>query len=232
MEPKTILITGANRGIGFELTKRFSHSDWRVIATCRSPSSADALLRLAEKADSKIEIMPLDVTEQASVNHLTQVLHGQSIDVLLNNAGIIGGDHQSLFDMDYDIWLETLKVNTIAPFRMVQALVENLRLSSNPKIVNISSQMGSLALKSTGSYAYRSSKAALNKVMQVMAEELRADKIIVSLVHPGWVRTDMGGPSADISVEESGAGIFNLICDLQLSDSGKFFRWNGEEHPW
>lgn len=232
MERQTTLITGANRGIGLEVTRRFSDAGWHVIACCREPFRAKELTALAEAADGRIEILPLNVTDEASVRALEATIKGRKIDVLLNNAGIIGGDHQSAFDMNYDVWLETLKVNTIAPFRMAEALIDNLRLSGDPRIVNISSQMGALSRRSSGSYAYRSSKAALNKVMQVLAEDLRSENIIVSLVHPGWVRTDMGGPSADISVVESGEGIFSLITKLQMADSGKFFKWNGEEHRW
>ena len=146
----------------------------------------------------------------------------------------LGGDHQRLNDMDYAAWADTFEINTIAPFRVATALVPNLKQekSARPRLITISSQMGSLNRQSTGAYIYRSSKAAVNKVMQVMALELHSDGIIVCPVHPGWVRTDMGGPSADISAEESARGLTHLISGLTIDDSGKFFQWNSEEHAW
>jgi len=144
----------------------------------------------------------------------------------------LGGDHQSLLDMDYEAWRKALEVNTIAPFRLATSLLPNLERSSCPKIVTLTSQMGSLNRRSIGSYAYRSSKAAANKVMQVMAVELESRGIIVCPIHPGWVRTDMGGPQADISVEDSAQGIFQVVDRLDISKSGRFWKWDGTEHPW
>lgn len=227
---ETIVITGANRGIGFELTKQFLAAGQQVIATCRHPEQSTELAVLA--TSSSLVVYPLDVTDGDSVDHLSKALRGKTIDVLINNAGIMGGDHQAIDDMDYSAWLKTFEVNTIAPFRLVTTLRENLRLSSRPRAVTLSSQMGSLSRKSKGSHAYRSSKAAVNKVMQVLSMELEADGIIVCPVHPGWVRTDMGGGTADISVEESGAGLFELIDSLTMEQSGRFWTWEGGEHPW
>jgi NAD(P)-dependent dehydrogenase (short-subunit alcohol dehydrogenase family) len=233
MDLLTVVITGANRGIGLELTKIFLQAgQWKIIACCRNPDVAGDLQNLAQNADSKIDICSLDVTEDASVEEFANYLSGQKVDVLLNNAGVMGGDRQSAFDMDYDAWLDTFKVNTMAPLRMVQNLMRNLKLSDQPKIVTISSQMGSLNRKSKGSYAYRSSKAAVNKVMQVLSLDLEEEDIIVSMIHPGWVQTNMGGKEADISPQESAAGLFKVITSLQKSDSGRFLQYTGEEHPW
>jgi NAD(P)-dependent dehydrogenase (short-subunit alcohol dehydrogenase family) len=134
--------------------------------------------------------------------------------------------------MDYAEWLRTLEVNALAPFRLATALLPNLRLARRPRVVALSSQMGSLHRQSVGAFAYRSSKAALNKVMQVLALELSADGIVVCPVHPGWVRTDMGGASADISAPESAAGLAQLIDALTPAQSGRFWTWDGREHPW
>jgi len=151
---------------------------------------------------------------------------------LINNAGVIGGDRQSVGDIDYAAWLSTFRVNTLAPMQLTTALKANLCRSTRPRVVTISSQMGALSRKSRGAFAYRSSKAAVNKVMQVLALEWEEDSIVCCLVHPGWVRTDMGGPKADIDVAESASGIVTLIDKLSMDETGKFFCWNGEEHAW
>jgi NAD(P)-dependent dehydrogenase (short-subunit alcohol dehydrogenase family) len=231
MNFETILITGANRGIGLELARQYLKSGSRVVATCRKPEKASELATLALQQHN-LQINPLEVTAAASVQRLALSLANQCIDVLINNAGILGGEDQSIDSMDYDAWTETLAVNTIAPFRVSLALLANLRLSRRPRILALSSQMGSMQRASSGYYAYRSSKAALNKVMQGLAVDLRSDGIIVCPVHPGWVRTDMGGPQADITVEESAAGLIELINGLTIADSGHFFKWNNTEHPW
>lgn len=225
---ETIVITGANRGIGLELTKRFTSNGDRVIATCRDPDRARDLTSL----DGALDVHRVEVTDDKNVAEFRDALGAQCIDVLINNAGVMGSDHQTIDSMDYDAWLEAFSVNTMAPFRLITELRDNLKPATRPRAVTLSSQMGSLARKSKGSHAYRSSKAAVNKVMQVLATELADDGIIVCPVHPGWVRTDMGGASADISVEESGAGLFKLVNALTMEQSGRFWTWNGEEHPW
>ncbi len=227
---ETVVITGANRGIGFELTRRFLQADAKVIATCRNPGDASALNALS--AEGRLDLFPLELTDGASVSAFCAGLSGRRVDILINNAGIMGGERQSLEKMDYAAWLRAFEVNTLAPFRMATALLGNLKRAERPRIVTLSSQMASLARKSTGSYAYRSSKAALNKVMQVLALELTADGIIVCPVHPGWAKTDMGGPAADITAQESAAGLFDLIGSLTQEQSGRFWTWQGEEHPW
>jgi NAD(P)-dependent dehydrogenase (short-subunit alcohol dehydrogenase family) len=230
---ETIVISGANRGIGRELTRRFLQAGKRVIAGCRHPDQAEALRNLAD-AGGKLEIAQLDVADAASVAALGKMLKGQAVDVLMNNAGVMGGEHQSLKDMDYSAWLRTFEINTLAPFRLAATLLPNLKLSKCARIVTVSSQMGAFAMEGmgVGHYAYCSAKTAVSRTMQIMAAELKADGIIVCPVHPGWVRTDMGGPNAEISVEESGGGLFRLIENLTLAQSGRFWRWDGSEHPW
>jgi NAD(P)-dependent dehydrogenase (short-subunit alcohol dehydrogenase family) len=230
---ETVLITGANRGIGLELTRQYLKRQTRVLAACRTPESAQSLSELKQSNPETLKIYPLEVTDDNSVKTLADALRNESIDVLINNAGISGGERQDIREMDYSRWALTLAVNTISPFRVTVALLDNLRRSRKPRIITLSSQLGSmLRPTSTGNYAYRSSKAAVNKVMQGLAVDLRSENIIVCPVHPGWVQTDMGGSKADLTVQESASGLIRLIDRLELSDSGHFLKWNGEEHPW
>lgn len=232
MSQPTLLITGASRGIGLETVRRFlDDPDWQVIATCRDPGAASDLRALQARHGTRLELHALDVGDGDAVGRLADVLTGRPVDVLLNNAGVMGA-HQSLEDLDFDGWLAEVNVNTLGPMRLALALRPNLAPSKNPRIVTISSQMGSMARPRGGSYAYRSSKAAVNKAMQGLALDLADEGICVVVVHPGWVRTDMGGGGADISVEESAAGIYRLTRDLTLADSGRFLTYRGEDHPW
>jgi NAD(P)-dependent dehydrogenase (short-subunit alcohol dehydrogenase family) len=230
---ETVLITGANRGIGFELTLQYLRKSSRVIATCRAPESAPLLSELKRSYPDTLQVLPLEVTDEQSVQTLVESLRGTTIDVLINNAGVSGGKQQDIRSMDYAWWAHTLAVNAIAPFRVTVALLDNLRRSRKPRIVTLSSQLGSMLRPTTsGFYAYRSSKAAVNKVMQGLAVDLRSENMIVCPVHPGWVQTEMGGANADISPQESASGLIQMIDRLELSDSGRFLKWNGEEHPW
>jgi NAD(P)-dependent dehydrogenase (short-subunit alcohol dehydrogenase family) len=227
---ETILVTGANRGIGLQLCKVFREAGWKVIATCRHPDSAADLQALA---GDKLQILPLDVCAGRSVLALLAALKHQCIDVLVNNAGVMGGEHQSLQDSDYDAWLRTMEVNALSPHRVSSAVLPNLKQSRRPRIVTISSQMGSFGLDmGHAPYAYCTSKTAASRVMQIMAKDLREDGIVVCPLHPGWVRTDMGGPNAEISVEQSVQGLFTLITGLEMQHSGRFWTWEGKEHVW
>lgn len=231
---ETVLITGANRGIGLELVKILLREGRKVIATCRSPETAVDLRGLVSDmgTDKTLDIQQLEVTDSTSIDSLRAKLSGVRVDVLINNAGVKGSEHQSLKHMDIDAWRHTFEVNTIAPFQVSMALLENLKFSSRPRIITVSSQMGALSRAGSGVYAYRSTKAAVNKVMQLMAKDLDSEGIIVCPIHPGWVQTDMGGPSADITVNESASGIVALMDSLTKEQSGRFWNWNGEEHPW
>jgi NAD(P)-dependent dehydrogenase (short-subunit alcohol dehydrogenase family) len=226
---ESILITGANRGIGFELTRLLIEDGRRVIATCRDPESASDLNALNA---SNLHIHQLEVTSTKSIEALKRALSRVQIDVLINNAGEMGSKRQRIDDMNIDAWRHTFDVNTIAPFQVSMALLDNLKLSLRPRIISVSSQMGALSRISSGALAYQSSKAALNKVMQVMAKDLESENIIVCSIHPGWVQTDMGGPSADISVNESAAGMISFFDNVTSEQSGRFWKWNGEEHAW
>ncbi|HTR00111.1 MAG TPA: SDR family oxidoreductase [Candidatus Acidoferrum sp.] len=228
---QTVVITGANRGIGLALTRSFVDAGDHVIAACRHPAMAAELQALQKTGN--VEIVALDVTSADSVAALANSVGNRTIDVLINNAGIMGGDQQDSHDMDYAEWLHTFDVNTLAPFRVTMALLPALKRSKRARVITVSSQMGAFGLPmGYGRYAYRSSKAAVSKVMQVLAEELKADGIVVCPVHPGWVQTDMGGPQAQITPAQSAGGLHRLISDLTLEKSGRFWTWEGREHVW
>lgn len=228
---ETVVITGANRGIGLALVARYLTAGWRVFATSRNPDRSEALSRLSRERTS-LKIFTLDVTDGDAVERFRALVADEVVDVLINNAGILGGRRQGVGGMDYAAWRQALEVNTIAPFRMATALLPNLARTRRPRVVTLSSQMGSLARKSSGDYAYRSSKAAVNKVMQTLAVELEREGVIVCPVHPGWVRTDMGGSGGTLSPEESANGLYGLIASLTMAHSGRFWTWDGKEHPW
>ena len=230
--PATVwVVTGANRGIGLELTRRLLERGDTVVAGCRAPGRAEALNAFAAAHPGRCTVAALDVTSDASVAAFAASLEGRPIDVLVNNAGVSGGA-QSIDEMDYAGWEQALAVNTLGPFRATVALLPSLRRAERPRVVTVSSLMGSLSGRSTGSYAYRSSKAAVNKVMQVLSVELAPSGVIVVPVHPGWVRTDMGGPHAPLSVEESVAGLIDVIDGLEPEHSGRFLDWRGKKLPW
>lgn len=229
---QTIVITGANRGIGLALVQAFLQAGDHVIAACRAPDEATVLAAL-RKAGQSLEILPLEATDASSIGRFAAELRGRRLDVLINNAGVMGGPHQELHDMDYDAWLQTFEINTLAPFHLSVRLLDGLQRAPRPRIVTLSSQMGAFGRElGSGRYAYRSSKTAVSKVMQVLANELRPRGVIVCPVHPGWVKTDMGGASAEISAEESAAGLHRLIDGLTLEQSGRFWTWDGREHVW
>nr|WP_321462244.1 SDR family oxidoreductase [uncultured Cohaesibacter sp.] len=230
---KHCIITGANRGVGLALVDQYlRQGDWHVHACCRQPEKADSLRQRVTEHLGRITLHALEVTDQTSVDKLAAALKEQPIDLLINNAGIKGSKHQSRSDMDYDGWMQTFAVNAMAPLRVSEALLPNLKAVKGAKIATVSSQMGAICHKGTGQYAYRSSKAAVNKVMSILAQELEADGLVCLLLHPGWVKTDMGGSHAEITPEESAKGIMQTIEAATVSDNGSFFKWNGEPHGW
>ncbi|WP_374376431.1 SDR family oxidoreductase [Dongia sp.] len=224
----TILITGANRGIGLELTKRYAAEGWTVIACCRKPKDAKALI--AVKGD--IDIRALDVAKPASIAKLKAALGNRPIDVLLNNAGIYG-QRGGFGKTDPKDFMATFQVNTLAPLLVSEALLGNLLKGGMKKIASITSKMGSIGDgPGGGGYAYRASKTALNMVMANAAAELKGKGIATVLLHPGWVQTDMGGRNAPVKKEESAAGIMKVIAALTPATSGRFFNYDGSPLPW
>jgi len=225
-----VLITGANRGIGLELVKLYAARGDTVLACCRDASAAADLAAV----EGNVEVIEVQVSDGASVAALAGTVGDRPIDILINNAGMSGPgyDQQNAYAMDFDGWAETFEVNTMAPVRVMQALMSNLKASAGAKVVTITSQMGALSLDMPVAYAYCTSKAALNKFMKMAALELGKKGINVCVIHPGWVQTDMGGPNADITPQESAAGIVSTIDGLNAETNGSFWKWNGEVHGW
>ena len=227
----TILITGANRGIGLELSRQYIENGDTVYACCRNPEVANELSALADSSAGKLTIQTMDVSSHQSIKDCANELSSEAVDILINNAGVLGGDHQAFGDANLDDWFMTMQVNTIGPFRVAEAFQEHLQKGENPKMMTLSSQVASSAF-AMPVYAYSSSKAAVNKVMQILASEWKQAQIVVGLIHPGWVQTDMGGAEAEITTQESASGIRQVIQTMTLADNGKFFKWNGDIHPW
>lgn len=226
----TVLVTGANRGIGLEIVRQLAARGDTVLACCRQPGNATALAAI----EGNVELMEVAVGSDDSVASLAQRLSGTAIDTLINNAGMSGPARaeQSVLNMDFDGWAETFNVNTLGPVRMMQALMPNLRAAESAKVMTVTSQMGALSLDMTVSYAYCTSKAAINKFMKMAGVELAREGIAVGLVHPGWVRTDMGGPNAQVSPEDSAAGVIRVTDGLDLQNAGSFWCWDGRHHDW
>jgi NAD(P)-dependent dehydrogenase (short-subunit alcohol dehydrogenase family) len=227
------LITGANRGLGFEFARQYLADGWQVYAACRDPASASELRRLAEDSDDKLRILAMDVTDPACIRAAATELDGQPIDLLLNNAGIIGPRGQTIGNIDYEAWAEVLAVNTMGPMRVSEAFVEHVASSNRKLIVTLTSGMGSIADNTSGgSIVYRSSKAAVNMVVRSLAIDLAPRGITCVVVNPGWVRTNMGGPNASLEPSESISALRRLIATFGPEQSGKFFNHTGREYPW
>lgn len=231
----TILISGANRGLGLEFTKQYLSDGATIIACCRAPDGAKDLHKVAEGSGGKVRVERLDVTDDASCAALAGKLKGEPIDMLINNAGIIGPamEKQTTADMDYDGFAEALSVNALAPLRVSMALLPNLEAGKGKVIGNVSSRMGSIGdTEVTRGTAYRASKAALNMVMKCLSIDLKDKGFTVMVMHPGWVQTDMGGPQADLTPTESVTGMRNVLAKLTTADTGKFFNYDGTPLPW
>jgi len=233
----TVLITGANRGIGLALTKIYAQRGDTVLACCREPVKAEGLLALAKSLAVKnggLTVIPLDVGNDRSVADLAQRFSSATIDTLINNAGVGGGPghRQNATTMDFAAWAEALNVNTMGPVRVMHALLPQLKRSKNPKVMNVTSQLGAISLDLRISYGYSATKAALNKYMRLAAIELKQQGIAVGLIHPGWVQTEMGGAGATITPEASAAGIVKVIDALSLENAGGFWKWDGSAHAW
>jgi NAD(P)-dependent dehydrogenase (short-subunit alcohol dehydrogenase family) len=240
----TLLITGANRGLGFEFTRQYAADGWDVIACCRQPLKADKLQALA-KANKKICIEKLDISNPETLTELAGKVNDAALDLLINNAGIFSGigssdhfsdakDHvsQAFGTLDAKAWNRVLRTNAIAPIMVTQALVPSLTKGQGAKIIMITSGMGSIANAEEGDIAYRSSKAALNAAMHNIAITLKPKNITVAALHPGWVKTDMGGAQADLTPEQSVAAMRKTIAGLTLKQTGQLLRNSGESIPW
>ena len=230
---RTIFVTGASRGLGFEIVKQYSDAGWEVLACCRDVSKANNLQAVCDQSNGKINIFQLDVTDCNQAHQLSLELKNKPIDILMNVAGIYGSSNVTLEKINAEEWLDVFKVNTIAPLIITQVLIENVIKSDRKIIANMSSMMGSIALNSSGSdYVYRSSKAALNSAVKTLACELKSQGITVVALHPGWVRTDMGGPNGLLDAKESINGIRSVLETIGLQDTGSFIDYTGEKIPW
>lgn len=221
-----VVITGASRGIGLELARLALENGDRVLAVARKPEESPELRALKSKHRDKLEVAAIELTDPSAGELLGEALaEWERVDVLINNAGVY---HQGETTEDF---LDSFHVNAVAPFLVTKALLPKLRKSPGPKAVQITSLMGSISdNESGGSYAYRSSKAALNMIMKTFS---RSDPWLTSIViHPGWVQTRMGGPEAPTPVATSAAGIWKVVRGLAKTDSGKFFDFEGHELPW
>jgi len=226
------LVTGAGRGIGLELARQLVARGDEVLATARRPREAAGLQDLARAHGDRVIVLPLDVGAPASVAALRGALERERVDVLVNNAGI-GGESGRLGELDYDVLRQLFEIDALAPLRVVEAALPALRRGAGRKIVNVTSKMGSIADNgSGGAYGYRMAKVALNMATRSLARDLAGEGLIAFVIHPGWVKTDMGGPNALITPRQSVEGMLRVIDAAGAAESGRFWEWNGREIPW
>lgn len=235
----TVLITGANRGLGLEFARQYAQAGWRVLAGCRQAS--ESLERLAGDFPEHVRVFPLDVADHASVAAAGRAFADEAIDLLLNNAGTLGRiplaagaiEHQSFGRTDFDDWERIYRVNVFGPMKMAETFVEQVARSEQKKIITLTSMLGSMGLNDIGGlYGYRGSKAAVNAIMKSMAVDLRKRGILAMAIHPGWVRTDMGGPTADIDVETAVSGVRRVIAGLRAEQLGVVLAYDGSVLPY
>ncbi len=227
VEKGTVLITGANRGLGLALTKKFHDEGYAVIATARQPDKASDLRNLG------VRIEALDVSNSESVSLLKKALAADKIDILINNAGISGHSASAFSDLDVDKLSTVFDVNSLGMLRVTQALISNMNDSPTKIIANMSSLMGSIEDNTRGCcYGYRSSKAALNSFTKSLAIEYDKQGFVFVVLHPGWVRTDMGTNMATYSTKESADALFNVITGLKPTDNGLFYDLHGKLLKW
>ena len=230
---KNILITGANRGLGLEFVRQFLAQGDKVIACCRAPAEAVELQALNNDG---LEILPLDDSNEEAIQSLPGRLSGilteKKIAIFINNAGIYG-QTQTLDEVDPEEWLQVFRVNTIAPLLLTRALLPLMDRQLPGKLLYLSSKMGSIADNGGGStYIYRTTKTALNQLVKSLSIDLAGQGLLTAVLHPGWVRTDMGGPNGLIDANESVAGLMQVIDELDVATSGHFFNFDGTEIPW
>lgn len=217
----TVLITGANRGIGLEFARQYAADGWDVLGTAREPDRAETLRGTGAR------VLSLDIAEPASIAVLAAEVGGQPVDLLIANAGIYGEN-----SLDPDKWAQVLRVNAIGPTLLADALRRNVAASALKRMVAVTSGMGSIAETGGGHIPYRTSKAALNMAWKNLALDYAREGIAVVAINPGWVQTDMGGPGASITPEQSVTGMRRAIDTLTPAQSGRFLSWDGQELPW
>lgn len=236
----TILITGARQGLGLELARRCAEGGWCILATCLAPDTAKELQDLAARFPDRFTVHRLDVTDHAEVDALGVELRGTAIDVLYNNAGIKGPDEQDFDGIDYAAWRDVLETNLLAPMKMAEVFADHVAASERKQIVTMASGTGSLAWNQPGRPGpegggliyYRTSKAGVNMITRNLAIELKSRGITVVALAPGHVRTEMGGPEAPLSIEDSVTGIMRLLDELTPAHSGSFLLYDGSTYAW
>ncbi len=223
---KTVLITGANRGLGLEFARQFTQLGYTVIGTARNPEKAIELKALG------VIVVALDVTDSESVASMAESLKGTAIDILVNNAGVIGNPQENFKSFDFDQALLTYNINSLGPMRVTQALYHNLLAGKEKKVIQITSILGSIENNSGGYYDYRASKAALNTMNKSLAIELESEGFTCVVLHPGWVKTDLGGQGAPLEPAQSIKGMLTVIQGLEDDDNGKFYDYRGNAIAW
>ncbi len=228
----TILITGSNRGLGLALTRRFAAENWQVLACCRDPEGAEELQAESDKHPG-IRIFRLDVTDRDRLDELSAELSGEKIDILFNNAGITGPKSQEFGPIDREGWEQAFRVNVVAPYDVTRAFADQVTVSEKKIVAIMGTMLGSIADNgSGGKYVYRSTKAAVHMMGKNLSIDLRDRGITTILLHPGWVRTDMGGEQATLSPEESAQGLYRVVTRLKPEDNGTLLSYDGSPIPW
>ena len=229
----SVLITGTNRGIGLELVRQYLTEGWQVHATTRDPENSTELQQLLTDYLNLLHIYPLDVTDNEQRLSLAEHLKDIPLDILINNAGVYGQNDAYFGNTDEDMWLDAFRINTIAPMKLMELLANNIALGDMKIIASMSSKMGSMDDNgSGGSYVYRSTKAALNAIMVSAAHDLKSSGISSIILHPGWVRTDMGGPNGEINTKESAERLRAILASVSIENSGNFYDIDGSIIPW
>lgn len=230
-EPLHIVLTGSNRGLGLEFARRYLDAGHRLVATCRQPDRATKLLELSERHGDRAIVTECDVADTGSCASMVSVVPWDRIDLLIHNAGVFGAHEETIEEVDADVLERTFRVNAIGPLLLTHALWG--KLGQGSKIVHVTSKMGSIGDNSSGGrYAYRMSKAALNMAVRCLGFDCAPRGIVTFAIHPGWVRTDMGGPGAPLSIEESVGSMIGTIAQKGVGDDGMFFDKDGERLPW
>ena len=237
---ETVLVTGANRGLGREFVRQYADDGWRVFACCREPTHAAELDKLASQHDGRVTLHQLDVQNHTQIDSLAKELDGEAIDVLINNAGAMV-QFESFADTDYERWARVMDINAFAPFKISIAFLEHVARSNRKIITAVSSNLGSIELaEGEGWHVYRSSKTALNMVMKVLTTAVAERGIKTALLSPGWCATDMGreslGEGQDASMlvdpKDSVAGLRSIIDDITPENSGQFIHYDRSSRPW
>ncbi|MDX2075339.1 MAG: SDR family oxidoreductase [bacterium] len=234
---KRIFITGATRGLGLEMVRQYAQQgNTQIFATYRDEQHAHTLKSLATQYAPHIELVPLDVANPQSISEIVHHVEHKTngLDLLINNAGVDPKDEsQTIGSLTMDGFLDVLRINTVAPALIVQALLPLLKAGHNARIVNISSEMASIEHRTYGgSHSYCASKAALNMVSRGLAADLTPYNIIVIALDPGWVQTDMGGKSATLTPHESISGVIKVVDGLTMRQTGHYLNYRGKNIPW